>query len=1187
MTSKVPSSSALSTPVVTAITPVSPIGEGFWGAGGGGGGKGGRGKKPSEASDSLFSAAKATILMVLSEGPIYGFGPGVNPSAAIYLDNTPLIRADGTANFQDIGWIFLNGYPGEQVPPPYSSQQSEFSVDVPARYAVPITRTFTNSDAVQVVVRVRLSQLYSVDSKGNVKEASVDYRIEISAGNGPFATVSLRYETTSYTETYYVRELVEDEFGNQSWQDVEKTREAFQTTTIDSYRIAGKTNGSYERSHLFNLPASPSKTWSVRVTRTTPDSSSVSTQNDIAWASYTVIEPAAQPYGGCAMFGVSLRSDQFSSVPEAALELYGLIGSVPHNYSPFTGTYSGPFNGSMVPGWTRNPIWLLYSLLTNPIYKMNVPASQLDVFSFYAAAQYCDEVIPDGYGGYEPRFTFTAYLTQVVPSFDLINQIAYTARAAIWWDGSRYRLVQDRPMPVARIYTLANVVCEYSEDGVMTGGGFEYSETEITSRYCEVECSFIDTQSWETAVTKAREGWAETRYGFRKQSLDGFGITSRGQAYRACRWELYVSLFQTEIVAFAVGSEGLIVSPGEIIQINDPMRQGVRIGGRVALDAAAGSTTITLDGDPGYIVVGATLVLVKPDHSLLEARIASVNGTVITLLQPLSAPIEKFSVWAIRSAAFPSQLYKVNNVTENGDGSYTIEAVVHYEEKWAYVDYSASFKRRKVTPFDPLQPPPEPYALKILESLEYDNTTATVKTRAQMLWAFDSVYPYFNGFDVQYKAIADTVWTDLGQSSSVSANTDLLELGTYNFRVRSKNTAGGASRWVEEIYDLKLLKLPPVAPPSLAFTQDGQQAILTWPKSQEIDVLKGGSYVIKYSPLTSGVTWADGYTIGTAPGSAVTLRVPLGRGTYSIKAIDSLGTQSEGFAYAVVDAVFFDNFAVSAVTENPSFSGAKTGVRVNSFAPILEMDYLASFDNALGLFDSKLGFFDDGPEFFDSKSGLFDSHSSTLFDDGAPYPAFVVDGSYLFSNEITFSEPFFVSLEPVLSFTSSKASDLFDYRGGFFDSATGLFDSSIADTSIVRVEVATSVDGTSFTDWSQPRIGYLPVRRAKMRLIASTPGSDYNIAVTELGAIARSAYRFEQGQASSSASGPVRVTFAKKFQSVPQILVTIDSPLSASEIVEITAKTSTYFEFQVLTATSSLIVRSIQWRARGYGESVN
>ncbi|HAI8873442.1 TPA: host specificity protein J, partial [Escherichia coli] len=366
----------------------------------------------------------------------------------------------------------------------------------------------------------------------------------------------------------------------------------------------------------------------------------------------------------------------------------GRIIQVPSNYDPEKRTYSGIWDGSLKPAYSNNPAWCLWDMLTHPRYGMGkrLGAADVDKWALYAIAQYCDQTVPDGFGGTEPRMTFNAYLSQQRKAWDVLSDFCSAMRCMPVWNGQTLTFVQDRPSDVVWPYTNSDVVVD--DNGV----GFRYSFSALKDRHTAVEVNYTDPQNgWQTSTELVEDPEAILRYGRNLLKMDAFGCTSRGQAHRAGLWVIKTGLLETQTVDFTLGSQGLRHTPGDIIEICDNDYAGTMTGGRVlSIDAA--SRTLTLDREVTLPETGAATVnLINGSGKPVNVDITAHPAPDRIQVSTLPDGVETYGVWGLSLPSLRRRLFRCVSIRENTDGTFAITAVQHVPEKEAIVDNGAHF----------------------------------------------------------------------------------------------------------------------------------------------------------------------------------------------------------------------------------------------------------------------------------------------------------------------------------------------------------------------------------------------------------------------------------------------------------------------------------------------------------------
>ncbi|WP_137537113.1 phage attachment tail tip protein J, partial [Escherichia coli] len=452
--------------------------------------------------------------------------------------------------------------------------------------------------------------------------------------------------------------------------------------------INGKTTSQFLASVILeNLPERP---FNIRMVRETADSTSDQLQNKTLWSSYTEIIDVKQCYPNTAIVGLQVDAEQFGGQQMTVnYHIRGRIIQVPSNYDPEKRTYSGIWDGSLKPAYSNNPAWCLWDMLTHPRYGMGkrLVAADVDKWALYAIGQYCDQTVPDGFGGTEPRMTFNAYLSQQRKAWDVLSDFCSAMRCMPVWNGQTLTFVQDRPSDVVWPYTSSDVVVD--DNGV----GFRYSFSALKDRHTAVEVNYTDPQNgWQTSTELVEDPEAILRYGRNLLKMDAFGCTSRGQAHRAGLWVIKTGLLETQTVDFTLGSQGLRHTPGDIIEICDNDYAGTMTGGRIlSIDAA--SRTLTLDREVTLPETGAATVnLINGSGKPVSVAITAHPAPDRIQVSTLPDGVATYGVWGLSLPSLRRRLFRCVSIRENTDGTFAITAVQHVPEKEAIVDNGARFE---------------------------------------------------------------------------------------------------------------------------------------------------------------------------------------------------------------------------------------------------------------------------------------------------------------------------------------------------------------------------------------------------------------------------------------------------------------------------------------------------------------
>ncbi|ELF7056402.1 host specificity protein J, partial [Escherichia coli] len=529
---------------------------------------------------------------------------------------------------------------------------------------------------------------------------------------------------------------------------------------------------------LDNLPPRP---FNIRMVRETADSTTDQLQNKTLWSSYTEIIDVKQCYPNTAIVGLQVDAEQFGGQQMTVnYHIRGRIIQVPSNYDPEKRTYSGIWDGSLKPAYSNNPAWCLWDMLTHPRYGMGkrLGAADVDKWALYAIGQYCDQRVPDGFGGTEPRMTFNAYLSQQRKAWDVLSDFCSAMRCMPVWNGQTLTFVQDRPSDVVWPYTSSDVVVD--DNGV----GFRYSFSALKDRHTAVEVNYTDPQNgWQTSTELVEDPEAILRYGRNLLKMDAFGCTSRGQAHRAGLWVIKTGLLETQTVDFTLGSQGLRHTPGDIIEICDNDYAGTLTGGRVlSIDAA--SRTLTLDREVTLPETGTpTVNLINGSGKPVNVDITAHPAPDRIQVSTLPDGVETYGVWGLSLPSLRRRLFRCVSVRENTDGTFAITAVQHVPEKEAIVDNGASFEPQSGT-LNSVIPP-------AVQHLTVEVSAADGQYLAQAKWDTPRVV---KGVRFSLRLTSGSGENSRLLTTAITADTEHrfsgLPLGEYTLTVRAINSYG-------------------------------------------------------------------------------------------------------------------------------------------------------------------------------------------------------------------------------------------------------------------------------------------------------------------------------------------------------------------------------------------------------------
>ncbi|EOY1512690.1 phage tail protein [Shigella flexneri] len=693
-----------------------------------------KGHTPREAKDNLKSTQLLSVIDAISEGPVDGPVDGLK---SVLLNGTPVLDSEGKTNFSGVTVVFRAGEQEQTPPEGFESSGSETVLGTEVKYDTPITRTITSANIDRLRLTFGVQALVETTSKGDRNPSEVRLLVQIQRNGG--------------------------------W------------VTEKDITIKGKTTSQYLASVVVgNLPPRP---FNIRMRRMTPDSTTDQLQNKTLWSSYTEIIDVKQCYPNTALVGVQVDSEQFGNQQVSRnYHLRGRILQVPSNYNPQTRQYSGIWDGTLKPAYSNNMAWCLWDMLTHPRYGMGkrLGAADVDKWALYVIGQYCDQSVPDGFGGTEPRITCNAYLTTQRKAWDVLSDFCSAMRCMPVWNGQTLTFVQDRPSDKVWTYNRSNVVMP--DDGAP----FRYSFSALKDRHNVVEVNWIDPDNGhETATELVEDTQAIVRYGRNVTKMDAFGCTSRGQAHRAGLWLIKTELLETQTVDFSVGAEGLRHVPGDVIEICDDDYAGISTGGRV-LAVNSQTRTLTLDREITLPSSGTTLIsLVDGNGNPVSVEVQSVTDGVKVKVSRVPDGVAEYSVWVLKLPTLRQRLFRCVSIRENDDGTYAITAVQHVPEKEAIVDNGAHFDGDRRGTVNGVTPP-------AVQHLTAEVTADSGEYQVLARWDTPKVVKGVS-FLLRLTVAADDGSERLVSTARTTETTyrfRQLALGNYSLTVRAVNARG-------------------------------------------------------------------------------------------------------------------------------------------------------------------------------------------------------------------------------------------------------------------------------------------------------------------------------------------------------------------------------------------------------------
>ena len=960
---------------------------------------------PDLPADSLASKQFQTLIDLLAEGILSGFPSATgsqgsteyNTSALkdVFLNGTQVLQqAAGTSpdetdfNFKNITFEPRFGTSDQTAITGISASESETAVGVTVTKASPVSRSITDTNIDAVRVTVAFPQLQKFEDNGDINGAEVQLSIQVIQNDGT--------TTTPITDT-----------------------------------VKGRAASTYFRDYKINLPSGTSFPVTIRVNRITDDSTDSFLNDVFTWQSFTEIINESRPYANSAHLAIRFDAETFPSVPSRMYRVKGTLIKIPHNGTVRADgsiSYSGTFNGTFKSDkeYSNDPAWVLYDLLTTSKgFGDHIDTTQLDVFSFYSASVYCSEQVDDmtGNNTTEARFSTNVVLNTQRDAYSLINDLSSVMRVMPFYSAGVINISQDRPTDPSYIYNLSNVTAE----------GFSYSNASKSTKATVVNVGYFDNETQSIDYETVEDTALQAKYGIVVRNLKGFATTSRGQAARLGKWFLYTQSNEAEICSFKTSIEsGTIVRVGTIISVQDPMRAGVRKGGRIKTGVS--TTVIIVDrgdlhGTDMTHDSGATLSVILSDGTLETKTITSIIGTTITVSSAFSSVPLSNSVWVIESTALSLQTFRVFSVKEVNQLEYEIQAVAHNPSKYAIVEDGSTLQTKTINNFTALKPSPS--NLSGSEQIVVLNNRAVSKLFIQ--WQpVSGVTEYM----VQYRFKNENFISERVKRPDFTIFE--TQLGTYEVRVFSYNALGKPSTTPSTTTFTTVGKTAlPADPSGLTLEPVSDQFVrLRFNPATDVDVLHGGTVSVRHTPsINPAVATFQNSTeiIPKLAGNITETLVPALTGTYSIKFIDDTGNRSDNAAKIIVSAPDPQPNQVILTeredTDSPPFQGDK----VNTF-------YDATFDGLLL----------DGTLLWDSITQNIDDLSNVDF--AGPINS---SGSYEFQNKVDMGAIFNLMLKRRFVTSGLFVNDLIDSRTANIDTWTE-FDGTQADDVNAKLLVATT-----------------------------------------------------------------------------------------------------------------------------------
>lgn len=1035
----------------------------------------------SEAANTLQSSATSRVVIAMSEGEIGGLVAG---EKSIYFGDTPLMAPDGTYNFQGVTYEMRTGTADQGYMPGFPDVENDKSVEADVTYSNPITRRIDNASANAVRVRIQLSQglMSQSQTTGDLSATSVGVAIDVRPSGGDF-------------------------------------------TRLVSDTISGKTNSAYERTYRVELPGKAP--WDIRVSRLTADSESVYLRNATRWASYTEIVDRKCTYPFTATLGVAVDGKKFgSSMDTISADLYGRILRVPSNYDPATRAYTGIWDGTFKLAWSDNPAWCFYDMVTSGRYGLGIADAGLK-WSLYEIAQYCDELVPDGFGGMEPRFTCNLLLNTQEDAYNVISSMASIFRGMAYWSSGSVVCTQDRPDSPTHLVTPAHVV----------DGSLSYSGTDLKSRHTVAMVTWNDpSDGFKTAIEVYEDPEGMRRYGWRQTDKIAVGCTSRGMARRCGAWAIESELRETDTLSFTGGFYYADAVPGCILKVMDPEVTDVRNGGAVKAATVDG---VTLDA-PVLLESGQdhTLSVVLPDKTVADIAVRGSGAETSTIAAP--SPLSQAPVpgapWVLSSVAVQPRYFRVVSNRETKPNQFVISAIEHDPTKYQRVEQGIKFDAPSTsrTPTGALA---APAGLSIREYIYSQGTGVAAGALLSWTNSADSRVATYEGALV----LPSLEVRALGTTSGCSFDLRDLTPGVYSARVRAISRLGVTSGWrtlANFRFQGLLAPLPDVTGLTFALRSTGGQ--LDWDAVSDLRPLR---YAIR-----RGAQWDTAQSMGevATPGY-----VPLIDGTYLVKATTGQAWSANAAVIVVEGArpvanVIAEHDQAAAGWPGQCSGGARVvgdEIQLVGEGDIYEVPDIYEIPSVLYLGGvSPLGAYQ-----------IPEAHRVLL-----AAPARVgVAVDYTIRAEGIFDDIYAVP----------DIYEVVDIYGGYGESVTA--------TPQIRLLLA-GVWG----DWQTFTPGEYYAAGFDFRMVLTSARDDVTVALTTFKVLVDVPDRIERGQAQVPVEG-LRITYSKPFQdSSPSVFCQILGA-QGGEVVEVTDSDATGCTVRINCA-GSYVDRIINWITQSY-----
>ena len=1106
-------------------------------------------RDPTLPRDVLGSKQFATFVEVLGEGEIEGF-----PSAApytkgttqynnaalkdVYLNKTPILKESVNLainidnlqerhyNFHDVEFTPKFGTSSQTYIPGINNIETEFTVNTDVTYSTSVSRTLTSDiDAVRVTIAVPVLQ--KINDKGEILGTTTKVTIQITQNDG---TV---------------------------------------TTPISNSKITGRTSGGYFRDYLISfVGGSLVHPLTVTVKRTVADSTDSKLIDAFMWASYTEILFDRRAYANTAHVALRFDSEQFPQTPARSYRVRGIKVPIPSNgtVNSTTGaiSYSGNWDGSFKASnaWTTDPAWILHELLINERFGTgsHISASQLSKYDFYAVSQYCGESVNDGNGGTEPRFAVNGVVQQQVESYRLIADLCSVMRCMPFWNTGSLTISQDSPKDPSYLFTLANV----------EEGGFTYRGSSLKTRHTVVNVGYFDMETQEIDYEEVIDTTAQSKYGSVVKQIKSLFCTSRGQAARLGRWLLYTEQHESEIVTFSIGlSAGVLIRPGAVIEISDPVRAGVRRGGLIN---TATTTMVTVDNSDQTDLTTSnspTLSVVLSDGSVETRTVSNISGAEIYVSAAFSSAPNSNSVWILQNDTVKTTQWRVLSIKEEDGVNYSITALPYNSGKYDYVEDGSTLPTRNTTVLNTL--PDSPGALSATEQFYEENGKAKVK----IIVSWQSV-SRASSYRVQWRKSGDNF-----SSSDVISRCDFEILDTtadsYEIRVFAINGVGSASSSPGKLTFNGYGKTSAPADITGAYLNvlNSESVELAWTEHPDLDVKLGGSILIRHTTRTSGAKWENATTLVPAiSGNQTKKVVAYKKGTYLLRAKDDIGNLSTN--------------ATLIAHSDQSEAEDRVVVRVAS-SPAANVDL--TFDESLTTpkFSGNLTnmLYSEERDALIIANGVDIDSITDNIDDWTSIDALggvKATGEYEFGGTLDLQGVYDLNLRSVFTTLAFNPGNFWDDLPEI-DSVATIDDVIGNPDANLYFRYSQDASSPTYSGWILFESNLIRARYIQFKVIAISGDERENIAIDQLGVAALLHKHTESAGPLTSGTTTYTATYPNPFYAVPQVNITA-LDMASGDYVTITNVTRTDFQVLFKNSGGSNVSRQFYYSATGTGKEV-